>query len=344
MKILFVGETNLGSRTPQRIQSLRDLGHEVAVAGTTPPGWSYETRPGVVDRLFYAMRLPLDRAEAGRAIINGVKGHDVLILDNARAIRPEVLRTARQIEPRIRMVWYSEDDMLNPIHRSRWIERSLGIFDLCVTTKSFNARPEELPALGVRKVLFVNNAYCPHAHRSIRLAPNDVTRWGSAASFVGTFEAPRAESMLELARAGIPVRIWGNGWNGMRSAHPLMRIENRPAYGDEYRRIVSASLINLCFLRHGNRDRQTCRSVEIPAMGGFMAHEFSDEMAALFASDREAIYFRDAGELVRVCRAWLADKDRRESVAASGHRRVVEGGFSHGERWRFILDQVIGTT
>ena len=341
MKILFVGETNFGSRTPQRVLALRELGHDVTAIGTTPLGWNYETRPGLLDRLCYRLRIPLDRAGANQAIVDHAQGQDVLVLDNARAIRPAALLAARRLAPNLRMVWYSEDDMLNPVHRSRWIERSLGLFDLCVTTKSFNARPAELAALGARKVLFVNNTYCPHAHRPIRLGHDEIARWGSAASFVGTFERPRAESMLELARAGIQVRIWGNGWGHLRTAHPLLKVEDRPAYGDDYRRVVAASTINLCFLRHDNRDKQTCRSVEIPAMGGFMAHEFSEEMTSLFASDREAVYFRDARELVYLCRVWLSDTSRREAVAGAGHRRAVEGGFSHGERWRFILDKTI---
>jgi hypothetical protein len=341
MKILFVGETNLGSRSPQRLRALRDLGHEVTAVATNPPGWTYESQPGIVDRLCYTARLPRDRSGASRAIAVSAQGHDVIAIDNARAIRPGALRIARQAEPNIKIVYYSEDDMMNPIHRSRWIEWALASFDLFVTTKSFNARPEELPSLGARSVLFVDNTYCPRAHQPIRVGDEERRIWGSAASFVGTFEAPRAESLLRLARGGIAVRVWGNGWSRLRSVHPLLTVENRPAYGDDYRRVVAASAINLCFLRHGNRDRQTCRSIEIPAMGGFMVHEYSPEMAALFASGREAIYFRDSDDLTRVCRDWLADPVRREGIAAAGHRRAVEGGFSHGERWRFILDRVM---
>ena len=340
MKILLVGETNRGSRTPQRVQALRDLGHEVTVIGTTPPGWSYESRPGIVERIRYHLRIPLDRTDAGKEMARAASGHDALVLDNARAIHPDALRAARHGAPDIRMIWYSEDDMLNPIHRTRWTERSLGLFDLCVTTKSFNARPEELPALGARRVLFVDNTYCPHAHCPIRVSEDEGVRWGSPVSFVGTFENPRAGAMLELARAGISIRIWGNGWARWQNRHPLMTVENKPAYGDDYRRVVAASAVNLCFLRHGNRDRQTCRSIEIPAMGGFMLHEYSEEMAALFAPDREAVYFRDTGDLVGQCRAWLGTA-ARATVAAAGHRRAVEGGFSHSDRWRFILDRAM---
>jgi len=339
MRIIMVGETHHGSRTPQRVQALRDLGHEVTAISTMPQGWNEQSRPGPIDRMLYRLRLPWDWPGAGRDMAWSAPAHDLIVLDNARAIRPSALRAARQAAPDIKILWFSEDDMLNPIHRSRWTERSLELFDLCITTKSFNAEPEELPALGARRVLFVNNTYCPHAHRPIAISDEESIRWGALVSFVGSFESPRATMVLELARAGIPVRVWGNGWSRMQDAHPALTIENRPVYGDDYRRVVAASAINLCFLRHANRDRQTCRSIEIPAMGGFMAHEYSAEMAALIVPGREAVYFRDAGELIAQCRAWL-QAPGRAAIALAGHRRVAEGGFSHSARWREILDQV----
>ena len=340
MNILLVGETHRGSRTPQRAQALRDLGHTVTEISTSPAGRRSESRPGVLDRVLYRLRLPLDRRDAGAAMARAAGDHDLLILDNARAVRPSMLRAARRAAPQAPFVWFSEDDMLNRIHRTRWIERSVALFDLCVTTKSFNARPEEMPALGARRVLFVNNTYCPHQHFSVPGTTGDGGRWGAPISFVGTYEKPRAEAMLDLAQAGLPVRIWGNGWNRMRACHPNMKVENRPVYGEEYRWVVGSSAINLCFLRHGNRDRQTCRSIEIPAMGGFMMHEYSEEMAALIVPDREAVYFRDTAELIERCRSWSCNAARQD-VAAAGHRRVTQAGFSHAERWRFILEQAM---
>lgn len=339
MKILLVGETHFGSRTPQRAQALRDLGHEVTAIGTAPADWTYETKPRMIDRILYRLRLPLDRANAGEALARAAKGHDLVLLDNARAIRPWALRAALQANPAPKIVWFSEDDMLNPEHRTWWTGWSLGLFDLCVTTKSFNARPEELSALGARRVLFVNNTYCPHTHRPILVDEAERKRCGAPVSFVGTFESPRAAMVLALTRAGIPVRVWGNGWRRLREAHPLLTIEHKSVYGDDYRRVVAASQVNLCFLRHANRDLQTCRSIEIPAMGGFMLHEQSHEMAALLAPDREAAYFRDADDLVGRCRFWL-DSGKRESITAAGHARVVNGGFSHAERWRTILERI----
>lgn len=333
MRIVLVGEANEGSRTPQRLRALRDLGHEVVMVATTPPGWNYETRPGLVERLRYRLRLPADAAGANRALLAAAPGAEVVILDNARTIRSATLRAVRGLAPGVRLAWYSEDDSMNPIHRTRWMEGAMKLFDLWVTTKSFNAAPGEVPSLGVRRVLVVDNSYCPHAHAPI--APDE--RFAAAVSFVGTYEAPRAADLLALAEAGVVVRVWGNGWGGLAGRHPLLRVENTPVYGDDYRRVVCSSAINLCFLRKGNRDRQTCRSLEIPAMGGFMLHQESDEVARLLVPDREAAYFADTAGLINQCRRWLADDEGRRRVAGAGRIRVEADGHSHPARWSQIL-------
>lgn len=336
MRLVVVGETNSGSRTPQRVRALRDLDHDVAVVSTTPPGWTYENRPGLVERFRYRLRLPADPAEANQQLLKAVlAGCDLVILDNARMIRPAVLRRVKSLSPRVRLVWYSEDDMKNPRHRSRWMDGTLSLIDLWVTTKSFNV--PELAAMGVRRPYFVDNSFDPVVHRPIALSGDERAAFGSQVSFVGTFEAQRASDLLALANSGIQVRVWGNGWEKRVPGHVNLTVENRPAYGDDYRRVTCASAINLCFLRKGNRDLQTCRSMEIPAMGGFMMHEFNEEIVKLFAPDKEAVYFRAPDELVDRCRFWLENGGRRGEIAAAGTDRVHAEGHSHQDCWAAII-------
>lgn len=340
MKLVVIGETNHGSRTLQRVRALRTLGHAVEVVSTTPEGWKYETQPTLFQRLRYRLRLPADATAANARLADASLGADVVILDNARAIRPRVLSEIKSRTPSPRLLWYSEDDMMNSIHRSRGIERSIGLFDLWVTTKSFNAKPSEMPSLGARRVLFTDNAFDPLDHAPIQLEPDDCECWGADVSFVGTFERPRARSLAALARAGIRVRVWGNGWKNMAGKLDGLRIENRPVYGDDYRRVVAASAINLCFLRHGNRDLQTCRSVEIPAMGGFMLHEASSEITRLFTPGVEAVYFRTDSELLSECQNWLVNSSGREKIALAGQARAMSA-YSHQDCWRRILAAVL---
>lgn len=335
MKILLVGETNPGSRTPQRLRALRELGHDVTMVPTTPPGWTYETRPSLTARILHRLRLPTDPAGANSRMIQAAAAADIVVLDNARMIRPAALKAVRRTAPQARLVWYSEDDTLNPVHRSRWLEAAIPLFDLWVTTKSFNAQAGEVPALGARRVVFVDNSFCPHAHAPLAIGSAERAEFGAAISFVGTFEGPRAADLLALARAGFAVKVWGNGWHGLAGVESRLTVMGRPVYDDDYRRVVAASDVNLCFLRKGNRDLQTCRSMEIPAMGGFMMHEASPEMTRLFAPGIEAAYFATRDELLTGAARWLTDAPGRGKIAAAGHAQAA--GHSHAERWRHIL-------
>ena len=40
----------------------------------------------------------------------------------------------------------------------------------------------------------------------------NVSQWGCDVGFVGTYEAPRAQSLLYLAENGVSLRVWGNSW------------------------------------------------------------------------------------------------------------------------------------
>jgi spore maturation protein CgeB len=343
LSIIVVGQTIKGSRTPQRVRALQRLGHDVRMVPINRPNATYEDPPSLADRIRYRLRLPADPAGANAALLAKAKaGCDVVWVEAAPMIRAVTLRAVKRLNPRAPLVWYSEDDSMNPRHRSRWMERSFGLFDLWVTTKSFNARPEEVPSFGARRVLFVHNSFDPTVHCPVELTEDERREWGADVGFVGTYEAPRAASMLRLAQAGFTVRVWGNGWSALAGRHPNLMVENRAVYDGLYARVISASRVNLAFLRKGNRDLQTCRTMEIPACGGFMLHEYSDEAAALFPPGRAAAFFKDDDELCRQTAQWLADPTARLAVAQAGRRHALENAHSHDQRLHAILGYALG--
>jgi len=340
MKILFVGQDIIGSRTLQRLQAFRDLGHDADMISTELPGKSYEDPPTIADRVRYRLRLPADHSNANAAVLAAVESndYDVVWLERAVTIRAATLSRIKNIQPKCRLIWYAEDDMMNPVHLSRWTKRALPLFDLWVTTKSFNAAAAEMPSLGVRKPLFFHNSYDPKIHRAVEMTETERVEYGAAVTFVGTYEAERAASLRYIAERGIKIRVWGNGWEKMTVAPPGLIIENRAVYDDSYARVVGASDINLCFLRKDNRDLQTCRSIELPAMGGFMIHERNPEICSLLTEDVEAVYFNNNEELLKQCEKWLADDMGRHRIAEQGRLKITREGFSHHDRLRQILD------
>jgi spore maturation protein CgeB len=234
------------------------------------------------------------------------------------------------------MLSYSPDDMTRPYHSSIRYRAALGLYDLVVTTKSYIE--DDLRAEGARRVLFVGNAYDPSVHRPLELSQADLDRFGCDAGFVGTYEEDRAQQMLRLARAGVPVSIRGNGWHRFREQHPKLTIRHETLGDDEYPHAINATRINLGFLRKGARDRQTTRSIEIPACGAFMLAERTDEHEALFEEGIEAEFFGGFDELLEKCRYYLEHEAERRQIAAAGLERCQRSGYSNTDRLRHILE------
>ncbi|MHA1109342.1 MAG: CgeB family protein, partial [Alphaproteobacteria bacterium] len=338
LRIAVVGETFDESRTVQRVEAMRALGHAVTTIATTPADFNYESRPGLMRRVRQRLRIPGDPAHANRGLLRAVgDGADIVWIEAAGMIHAGTLRRARAINPRIGILWYSEDDMMNPRHRSLWLDAALPLFDLWVTTKSFNASDDELPSRGARNVLFVNNSCDPALHRPMGLDPDIRARFGAAVSFVGTCEEPRARSLLHLARKGFTVRVWGNGWGDWVGRHPNMMVENQPIYNDDYASAICASALNIGFLRKSNRDLQTCRSIEIPACAGFMVHERNDEICRLLREDKEAVYWSSDHELAEICGRWLPDDEGRDRIGRAGRERIGELELTHEANIRRML-------
>ena len=336
MRILFAGALWYGSTALHRKVALQELGHDVVGVDTTPPNRRWERWLPI--RILRRLGYPLDLAGANRQVLSHIERNpfDILWVDKGLTIAPQTLVAVKNQYPACRLVSYSPDDMLNPRNQSRRYLADLPLYDLHVTTKSYNVA--ELKELGARDVLFVGNAYDRHTHCPIPLTADEKRRWGADVGFVGAFEQARYQMMSALAEAGVQVTVRGPGWEPYVGQHPNMSIKPGWVLGDDYAKAICATKINLCFLRKINRDLQTQRSVEIPACGGFMLAERTDEHLALFQEGEEAEFFSDEEELISKVRYYLDHEQERAQIAARGRERCLRSGYSNHERLRTVLD------
>jgi hypothetical protein len=349
LTVLFVGDLNPYSNSYSRLKAFRALGARVSdyshtaiesgdAAGQTGAPLSF--------RVAWKLGFHLDREKASDWLLRrAAEDRPALIwIEKGNMIGPGVLRRLRRLCPDAVIASYTDDDMYNRSNRTWAYTRGLQYYHLVFTTKSYNAGAGELPRLGAGRVVMVDKAYDPDLHRP---QPVDAQERGWLAAdvgFIGSFEQARAADMLFLARNGIPVRIWGNGWDGFDPGEDGLAVERRPLLNTPgnalYSKAVCATEINLCFLRKANRDLQTDRSIEIPACGGFLMAEYSVEHARLFAEDREAVFFRSRDELAQKVRYYLEHDRERGAIAAAGLRRCRTGGYSHQDRVSFMLDTI----
>lgn len=334
LAIVYVGTLNSGGTCLHRRQTLAKLGHRVTALDTVPG-------PIAARRATFAWRVrnrlfgAFDESRANERLrdLPASLAPDVVWMDKPLTIERDTLLALRAKWPGAIFLTYSGDDMFNPRNQSRQWWSTLPLWDLHVTTKSFNV--PELRRAGARDVLHVEKGFSPEVHHPHPVTPGIVAALGADVGFIGWPEGERERSMRYLARHGVPVRVWGP-WPRWKSAANF-RVEGRPLWDADYARSISATRVNLGFLRKVNRDRHTTRSVEIPACGGFLLAERTDEHRALFREDVEAVFFESDRELLEKTRHYLAHEQDRARIAEAGWRRCREGGYAHDHRLTGVL-------
>ncbi len=337
MVVAYCGEIWDGGTCRMRMEALQRLGHTVIGVDTS---WRPQGVTGLALRALRKTGYAPDPAGVNCALLEAARERapEVVWVDKGLQIRTEVLRNIRQMQRNIRQVHYSPDDMAGRHNQSRQYLRAVPEYDVQVTTKSFNV--PELRAMGAGAVLFLNNAFCPETHRPRCVSGEEIKRLGGPVGFIGAFEEERAKAMLFLGENGVPVRIWGGGWErwARKHPHPNLRVENRAVWGQEYAKAICSFDINLGFLRKLNRDLQTTRSVEIPACGGFLLAERTEEHMSLFEEGAEAEFFNSHEELLEKCRYHLAHPETRRKTAAAGRERCLRSEYSYDRHVAVVLD------
>jgi len=342
MRILYVGSLDPVGTCRMRMEALEELGHTLTAIETR-----YASRKGPrrwCARLANYLGTPLDLADVNKAILarTAEAEFDLLWIDKTVVIKAKTLNEFARRQPGAKSVSYSLDDMLNPNNTSCYYKKCISVYDLHVTTKSYNV--DELLTLGARRVIHVNNAYHTSVHKPHELSPEERAEWGEGVGFIGTFERERASFIESLADAGIDVVVRGDDrWNVL-DRHPRITHAKNTAHGSLYAKCISATRINLGFLRKVNRDLQTTRTVEIPACGGFMLAERTQEQCSLFEEGVEAEYFGDPDELIQKCRYYLAHETERKLIASRGRERCLRSGYSYHAQLEKLLNEVNADT
>lgn len=338
LTILYCGTTNPGGTCLQRMQDLQKLGHRVIELDTVP-GEIATRRDTLAWRVCNRLVGAIDESRANERLLAlpTELNPDVLWFDKPVTIERSTLRKLQQRWPNAYALSYSGDDMFNSRNQSRAWRATIADWNLHVTTKSFNV--PELEAAGANDVLFVDKAFSPQVHRPMPRSAEERRDLGGDVGFIGWPEGSRERSMRYLARHGVDVRVWGP-WPRWKAARNF-RVEGQPVWGDDYARAISAFRINLGFLRRVNRDLQTTRSIEIPACGGFLLAERTDEHLRLLKEGVEAEYFASDAEMLEKVRYYLTHENERARIAAAGLRRCLTGGYSNADRLTSILHHAL---
>lgn len=133
-------------------------------------------------------------------------------------------------------------------------------------------------------------------------------------SFVGSRYGIREKIVLALRRAGIQVAAYGSGWDMGRIATTEV-----PRLFAQSRIVLGVSTIGHCSDFVGLK----LRDFDAPISGSCYLTQHNDDLADLYAIDKEIVTYRNIDDCVAKARQLLADETRREAIAAAGRVRAL---------------------
>ena len=261
------------------------------------------------------------------------------VLEAARQLRPKTLictgnspinaKTLQTIKSMgVRAVNFSTDDPWNPTMRARFFLNALPNFAVVFTPRTENI--EDFKHLGV------DARWLPFGYDAALFFP-EILPVALRQSlevpllFVGGGDQDRADYLTPLAKAQLGLNIFGSEFERFASLAGCLRGRLEPS---ELRQRTIAARVNICLVRHANRDQHVMRTLEIAACGGCILLEDTAEHRALFGAS--ACYFNSPQNLVQQARLLLANPLEQQRIRDAAHA-VIWGKHRYDDRLESML-------
>jgi spore maturation protein CgeB len=231
-------------------------------------------------------------------------------------------------------IHYTPDPQLL-LHRSRYFNRCIPLYDLLVTTKPFEV--ELYKQAGARDVMLVLQGY------DNRFAPTEPRReLESDVCFIGHCERHYARILRASRSVSQRLRIWGPKWRQYSWFHPWARncVAGNGIWGARYPLALASSQIALGLLSKQIPETTTTRTFEIPATGVFLLAERTEDHLKLFQESIEAEFFSNDDELKEKLIFYLNHDDLRQKIAVAGYERCRRSGYASRNQLEKVLASI----
>lgn len=325
MRVVYAGEPE--GTCLSRYHGLLDLEDDVHFFDARAPFRRHPWLTAVESRSIYGPVYEIANREF-LAFCRGVRP-DVIWVDKGDWIWPSTLTRLRA--GGAFLVQHNTDALYPARWRPRWayrlLRRGLSQFELYFTTNLI-----DYAALAERRPPRTELTYIGYDHRRFDDSPlpaGEAERFGHPMLFIGHYE-PRTEAhILALIEAGLPVTVYGHGWNRAEHRDRLRgHVQFRSVDDAEYVKRLKSARVGLCFVSKWNGNETAGRSFEIPASGTFLLAMRTPQHQECYKEGEEAEFFGDPEELVRKARYYLENDGPRGEIARRGRLRCVGSDYS----------------
>jgi spore maturation protein CgeB len=347
MKLLFVGESWMGSSARSLKESLR----RIAVPGADE-----------IDEINEDLYLPKARARWLRAI------HRVLSPAYRREFANAVIKKCQDTRPEVLLVYKGsgiDSELIravkamgiftvnvfpdySPHAYGARLRMVIGEYDLVISTKPFHpALWQSVYGYGNRCV-FVPHGYDPALH--LVDSPSNGEKLFDIV-MAANWRPEYDELMRDVARLlpdeSVSVALAGPGWAERRRQFPAHWSYPGAPHGRSYISFlrsgrIAVAPLNRNVIINGQKqpgDEDSTRTYELAAAYCFFIHRRTPFVKTLFEESTEVPMFDSADELVKQIRYYLPSEDLSREMAHSAHARAVPA-YSLDERAFDVLREI----
>lgn len=226
---------------------------------------------------------------------------------------------------------YLTDDPWNPSQRSSWFMKALPLYDHVFSVRQANI--PDLKKLNGPRIHYLPFAYAPEVHfPELPATEDEKQRYSCDVVFIGGADKDRLPYIRALIEAGIHLHLYGGYWDRFTDTKKYWKGHANP---EQMRKAVSGAKVNLCLVRRANRDGNSMRSFEVPAMAGCLLLEDTNEHRLIFGDDN--IYFKTILEMHEKLTWLLSQEKDRKRFAQLAHDLVVHGRHTYKDRIASML-------
>jgi len=271
---------------------------------------------------------------------------NIIFCYNVTLFSEKYIKQIKNKYPNVILCQYAND---NPFSNNAkffyWknFQNSIKYFDLHYVFR--NSDIEKFRNRGANKIKLLRAYFIPEREFPIdySLIPD---KFKCDVVFAGHYENDgRVKYLEEICRAGYKLNIFGGGWDlalkFLEKESPLRKMYPiNPVIGIEYQYAICGAKVALCFLSTLNNDTYTTRSFQIPAMKTAMLSQFTEDLANMYKSDDEIMFFNNSDELKNKLNLLISDQSVRLKIANNGYNSVYKNGHDIKNRMSELVNDI----
>lgn len=230
---------------------------------------------------------------------------------------------------------YLTDDPWNPAHRAGWFMKALPFYDHVFSVRRSNL--EDLKRIGCQRVSYLPFGYAPELHYPEPPATTgERVQFDADVVFVGGADRDRIPYISALIKEGFKIGLYGGYWDRFPETRAYTRGLADPR---TLRMAIGGAKVALCLVRRANRDGNSMRTFETPAVGACMLTEDTEEHREIFGEEgRAVVYFQSISEMIEKLRRLLENERERKRLAHAAYTLIVNGHNTYLDRLTTMLD------